>query len=121
MTDSLLPEIRIQLLGILTGIFFIILIGSLILKGKLREEYAIIWAMLSLLILFFSIWRSIIDTLGRLLGVYDPPNLIIAIAILLILLYLLHLSVIVSRQKKQIKNLSQELGLLKKLLTDNDL
>jgi len=118
MTETLLPEIRIQILGIITGVFFILLVSRLIITRKLREEYAIIWVLFSFLIFFFSIWRTSIDALGKLLGVYDPPNLIITIAIILILLYLLHLSIVVSKQKKQIKNLSQELGILKKRLND---
>lgn len=118
MTENLLPEIRIQLLGIITGVFFILLVSRLIITRKLREEYAIIWVIFSFLIFFFSIWRSGIDALGKLLGVYDPPNLIITIAIICILLYLLHLSIVVSKQKKQIKNLSQEFGILKKKWMD---
>lgn len=118
MTETLLPEIRIQILGIITGVFFILLVGRLIITRKLREEYAIVWVLLSFLIFFFSIWRNGIDALGGLLGVYDPPNLIITIAIILILLYLLHLSIVVSTQKNHIKNLSQEFGILKKRLTD---
>lgn len=118
MTENLLPEIRIQLLGIITGVFFILLVSRLIITGKLREEYAIIWVLFSFLIFFFSIWRNGIDALGKLLGVYDPPNLIITIAIICILLYLLHLSIVVSKQKKQIKNLSQEFGILKQKWMD---
>jgi hypothetical protein len=118
MTENLLPEIRIQLLGIITGVFFILLVSRLIITGKLREEYAIIWVIFSFLIFFFSIWRNGIDALGKLLGVYDPPNLIITIAIICILLYLLHLSIVVSKQKKQIKNLSQEFGILKQKWID---
>ncbi len=118
MTENLLPEIRIQLLGIITGVFFILLVSRLIITGKLREEYAIIWVIFSFLIFFFSIWRNGIDALGKLLGVYDPPNLIITIAIICILLYLLHLSIVVSKQKKQIKNLSQEFGILKQKWMD---
>ncbi|MFO7671940.1 MAG: DUF2304 domain-containing protein [Bacteroidales bacterium] len=118
MTENLLPEIRIQLLGIITGVFFILLVSRLIITRKLREEYAIIWVIFSFLIFFFSIWRAGIDALGKLLGVYDPPNLIITIAIICILLYLLHLSIVVSKQKKQIKNLSQEFGILKQKWMD---
>ena len=54
MTENLLPEIRIQLLGIITGVFFILLVSRLIITRKLREEYAIIWVIFSFLIFFFQ-------------------------------------------------------------------
>ena len=45
--------------------------------------------------------------------VYDPPNLIFTGAIAAILIYLLHLSVVVSKLQEQNKRLAQELANMK--------
>lgn len=119
MLNETFPVQRIQLFGIIISILFVAYISRLILKGKLREEYAIVWSLFTLLLLMFSLWRKGIDLLGHFLGVYDPPNLLFACAILIILFYLLHLSKVISKQKEQIKTLSQEIALFKKWTINN--
>jgi hypothetical protein len=116
-----IPDYRIQIFGIIVSLLLIIIVARLIIRGRLREEYAIIWAGLTIILLVFSLWRKAIDYIGRFFGVYDPPNLLFIIAIMIILIYLLHLSIIVSQQKDKIKRLTQELGLLKNLIEKYDL
>jgi hypothetical protein len=104
---------RIQLLSIVTSFLFLAYIGWLIVKGKLREEYAIIWIIGTVALIVFSFWRDGLEVLARAFGVYAPPNLVFMGAIFAILIYLLHLSVAVSRLQKQNKTLAQEIALLK--------
>ena len=104
---------RIQLLTIIINLAFLSYIGWLIVKGKLREEYAIVWIACTLLLLVFSFWRNGFEKLARLLQVYEAPNLIFTGAIFAILIYLLHLSVVASKLQRQNKKLAQDLALLK--------
>lgn len=104
---------RVQIIAIIFSLGFLALIARLILKGKLREEYAIIWIISSVLLIAFSFWRKGLDVLSHIIGVYDPPNLVFTGAIFAILIYLLHLSVVVSRLHEQNKTMAQEIALLK--------
>lgn len=104
---------RIQLLTILANLLFLLYIGRLILQRKLREEYAIVWLVMTILIGIFSIWPKGLDRLAHTLGVYAPPNLIFTGFVFLILIYLLHLSVSNSQLQKKILQLAQEMALLK--------
>ncbi len=104
---------RIQIIAIVVSLLFLIYISRLIIKGKLREEYAIFWFSSTILLIVFSLWRQGLDFFAQLLGVYLAPNLVFTVAIFAILIYLLHLSIVVSKLHDKNKVLSQELALLK--------
>ena len=109
---------RIQLIAIAASFLFLGFIASLIVRGTLREEYAIIWIMCSVLLIVFSFWRKGLDLLSHVVGVYDPPNLVFTGAIFAVLIYLLHLSVVVSKLQEQNKTLAQDIALLKEKLRE---
>ncbi len=104
---------RIQILAIAASFAFLFSVLVQIKKGKLREEYAIVWVLSTGALVVLSFWRDGLDRLGGLFGVYEPLNLIFTGAIFTILIYLLHLSVAVSRLQLQNKTLAQELVLLR--------
>ncbi len=107
---------KIQILAIIAVLFFITLITRFILKGKLRTEYAIIWGLMGLIFLVFSLWRQSLDLLAKFFGVYYAPSLIFIFFFFMIFIFLIHLSVVNSKQHEQIKKLAQEIALLKNCL-----
>jgi len=104
---------RIQIIAISASLLFLIYIGWLIIKGKLREEYAIVWIISTAVLILFSFWREGLDIVSECLGIESPPNMVFTGAIFALLIYLLHLSVTVSRLHEQNKILAQEIALLK--------
>lgn len=104
---------RIQILAILASLGFLFYIARLIVKGKLREEYAIIWIVCTLILVVFSFWRNGLEVFSEILGIYEAPNMVFTGAIFVIMIYLLHLSIVLSKLQEQNKKLSQELALLK--------
>ena len=104
---------RVQILAIIASLLFIGFIARLIVRGKLREEYAIIWIICSVFLIVFAVWRDGLDKITRLLGFELPSNLIFTGAIFAMLIYLLHLSVVVSKLQEQNKTLAQDIALLK--------
>jgi hypothetical protein len=104
---------RIQLITIMINILFLIYISRLIIKGKLREEYAIVWWVCTGFLLVFSFWAEGLTVMSKLFGVYEPANLVFTGFIFVILIYLLHLSVVNSRLQRNMTKLTQELALLK--------
>lgn len=109
---------RVQIIAIVASILFILFIARLILRGKLREEYAIIWIVCSILLIVFSFWRSGLDVVSNFIGIKAPPNLVFTGAIFAVLVYLLHLSVVVSKLQEQNKKLAQEIALMNEKLRD---
>lgn len=104
---------KIQIIAIAVSLLFLIYIIRLIIKGKLREEYSIVWIACTALLILFSFWRDGLDVMAHVMGVYEAPNLVFTAAIFAIFIYLLHLSVVVSKLHNQNKKLAQEITLIK--------
>ena len=113
--ENVIPY-RLQISAVITALIFMFFIFRLITKGKLREEYSFIWIICTTVLLLFAIWRNGLDVIAKLLGVYYAPSLIFLGAIFAIVIFLVHLSVVNSRQHKQIKDLTQEMAILKEKL-----
>jgi len=104
---------RIQIITIIVSLLFLFYIARLIIKGRLREEYSIVWCTCTCILVIFSFWRNGLAVMSKLFGVFEPPNLIFTACIFAILVYLLHLSVVASSLHKQNKQLAQDIALLK--------
>jgi hypothetical protein len=104
---------KIQIIAIAVSLLFLLYIIRLIIKGRLREEYSIVWIACTVLLIVFSFWRNGLEVMAHLVGVYEAPNLVFTGAIFAIFIYLLHLSVVVSKLHNQNKQLAQDIALLK--------
>lgn len=104
---------KIQIIAITVSLLFLLYIVRLIIKGKLREEYSIVWIVCTLVLIVFSFWREGLEIVANILGVYEAPNLVFSGAIFATFIYLLHLSIVVSKLHAQNKQLAQEIALLK--------
>jgi hypothetical protein len=104
---------RIQIITIAINFILIAYIARLITKGKLREEYAIVWCVCTLFLIVFSFWTKGLEVMSKVFGVFDPPNLVFTAFIFIILIYLLHLSVVSSKSHHSITRLTQEIALMK--------
>jgi hypothetical protein len=102
----------IQLICITATLTFLAIIFRLIIQKKLREEFSIIWIMCAIILNVFAFWRNGIAVLASFFGVYYPPSIIFMFLFFAIIVYCLHLSLIISKQKNQIKNLTQEFALM---------
>jgi hypothetical protein len=117
--ENIVP-IKIQIICITVSFLFLFYIGYLIIKGKLREEYAIFWVICTVILIAFSFWREGLSIFSKILGVFDPANLVFMGAIFGIFIYLLHLSIVVSKLQSNNKELSQQIALLKNKLKNAD-
>lgn len=111
-------ELRILLI-VMAVIYFAIVL-FLLKKKSLILKYSLIWFLSSVVLLVFAIFPQIVGFFARLLGIASETNAIFLVVIFFILLLLISLSVIVSRQHKQIKTLIQEVSLLKKEIKDKE-
>ncbi len=105
--------ITIQIVSITGALLFMLTIFRLIVRGKLREEYSIIWIVCTVLLIVFSIWRQGLEQIATLLGVFYPPSLIFLAALSAMLVFLVHLSVVISKLQNQIKDITHEMAYLR--------
>ena len=86
---------------------------ELVRRGRLKERYSLVWLFASLLMLLLSLFRSVLEYLSRLLGIFYPPSLLFLVAFAFLLLIALHFSVVISGLSEKNKRLAQELALLR--------
>lgn len=102
----------------ITALTFLILISLFILylvkKGKISTKYSFVWFVPSFILLIFILVPMFLTKITKLLGFQTASNMIFALLIGLIIVIIIALTVIVSIQKEQIRNLIQEVSLLKK-------
>jgi len=106
----------IDFFSIITALVFLLFIAILIRKGKLREEYSFVWLAISMVFLFFSFFREALDQLAVFFHVAYAPALLFLAAFFAIVIFLVHLSVVNTKQHNQIRDLAQELALIAKEL-----
>ena len=99
--------------AIIFSIILILFILNLVRKNKLDEKYSILWLFLAVLILIVSIFPSIIETISKWFDVYYPPSLLLLISIIIIGAYIIHITLVITKQNKMIIKLAQELALLR--------
>lgn len=100
----------IEIISIIGSLCFLLIVAALIKKGKLREEYSIVWLLINILLIYFSFFRNQLDVIAQFFGVFYAPALLFIIAIAGIFIFLLHLSVVVSKQQSKIKKLTQHIA-----------
>lgn len=104
---------KIQIISIIGTLLFLAFVGRLVIRGKLREEYSLIWLLCATVLLLLSTWRNGLDYLAQIFGVFYPPSLLFLFLLCAVIGFLVHLSVVNSRQHEQIKKLTHEIAILK--------
>lgn len=105
---------------IIAVFLLIIVILNLIRKNRLNMKYALLWIILSAVLLLTALIPGLLDSLASFLGFEVTSNMVFFIAIFVVLIILLSLSMIVSEQSRKITLLIQELSLVKKQLRERE-
>ncbi|NJC88106.1 MAG: DUF2304 family protein [Desulfuromonas sp.] len=102
---------RIQIVSIIVSLFIFCIVFGLLKNKRIKEEYSLLWFVMSLFLLYLSLDRYAIDRIGYLFGVAYPPSILTLMTTGFTFLLLLHLSVVVSGLFEQNKELIQAMGL----------
>ena len=103
---------RLSIVASLASLFFLLLVLELIRRRRLDEGYALLWLGCGLFFLGFSVWRRALDFLAGMVGIYYPPTALLLMLILDLFVVVIQVSVVITRQRHQIKALTQRLALL---------
>lgn len=106
--------------AIIFSIIFILFIINLVRKNKLDEKYSILWLFASFIILLVALFPSIITRIAQKFNVFYPPTLMLLFAIIILGAYIVHITVVITKQNKMIVKLTQELGILKEKIEEEE-
>jgi len=105
-------ELRIQVVAIVASSGLLLLILELVRRRRLLERYALLWLFSAVVLLGLAVFRDVLETVSKAIGVFYPPNALFLIAFAFVMVLLLHFSIAVSRLSDQTKVLAQRLALL---------
>ena len=99
-------------IAIIASILFMLFIIMLVRDNKLEEKYSILWFVFAILILILTIFPKIIDNVAKFFGVYYAPSLLFLIGFIVLAIYVIHISIVLTKQNKKIVKLVQEHAIL---------
>jgi hypothetical protein len=102
---------------IFVSIFFCLLLFFLIIfmvrKKMIYENYALVWILLPVALVLFVSNRFVLESIAALAGIYYAPSVLLPVLYVLFIFVMLFFTVVISKRDQQIKDISQELGILK--------
>ena len=104
---------RQKVFALMAAVLLILLILELIRRRKLREEYALVWLAVGAGIVFLVWFYGLLEGLTRLIGAVAPTTTLFLFAFFFLLVMAMHFSIKFSKLVGQIKELTQEIGILR--------
>ena len=99
------------------AIYFAVL-ALLVRKGSMSIRYSLLWFFVGFLMLLLTIWPKLLYGFSRLVGISMPVNALYSVAFFCVLILLVSLTSIVSRQNERIKKLVQNQALLEQRIRE---
>ena len=108
-----------KIFAIVASILIMALVVELVRRRKLREEYSWLWLMTGALIILLVIWYDFLVFITHLIGAIAPTTTLFIFGLLFLMVVSLHYSIQISKLSSQVKELAQELTLLKGRVEDS--
>jgi len=109
---------RARLIISFIGVLLLIFVIRSVRSKRLKEEYALLWIFMSVVLVVAPLLIDLIDTVSFAIGIDYPPALLIVVTLLCFVLIFFQMSVTISRFSEQIRKLSQELALTNRRLRE---
>ncbi|HTO54168.1 MAG TPA: DUF2304 domain-containing protein [Myxococcota bacterium] len=100
-------------LALSISLTLVVAVLYLVRRRRLREEYTPIWIAVSASLVVLSIWLGLLRALTRAIGAWTPSSTMFFLGELFLVAICLNYAVRLSRASLLIKNLAQEVALLR--------
>ncbi|MFC4653052.1 DUF2304 domain-containing protein [Lactococcus nasutitermitis] len=110
--------VQLRILAIILAIIFFIYTVQLVRKDRAEIRHMLKWLVLALLILFGAIFSDLGSKIAHILGINTLSSLALFMLVAMLVIICLKYQMSLISAEKQIKNLVQELSLLKKEVED---
>ena len=107
-------ELSLQITLTVVVVLFLLMIVNDLRRGKLIFQYSLIWFVLAFALLLCIIFPQIPISLAAFVGVEVPSNFVFLVEGVFVLVILVSLTAIVSKQRMQIIRLTQQLAILER-------
>ena len=100
-------------IALVIGVGFLLAILNLVRRGRLREEYTPIWTVVGAGIVILSVWFDGLRLITRAVGAWTPSSTLFFFGEIFLLVLCLNYAVRLSALTLQMKNLAQEVAILR--------
>lgn len=105
--------LRQEIIAFSISLSIFIIIFELVRARKLKEEYSWLWLLTSLGLIVLTIRYDILVWITYLIGAVLPTSTLFFFAIIFLMLVCIQFSIKISKLTDQVKNLTQEITLLR--------
>lgn len=112
---------RIEFWAILGCVVLFVTLIELVRRHRLKERYSFLWFVTASVLLVFTLKRSWLEDLARMVGIYYPPTALFLLLVFFMLLILIHFSTVISRLLNDKQVLVQSVGILEARVRDLEL
>jgi hypothetical protein len=106
-------EMKPRFLALAISVLLVVFIVELVRRRKLREEYSWLWLALSVAMFVLALWPDLLDFITGLIGAVLTTSTLFFFALVFLVLINIQFSVEISSLRSQVKNLAQQLALLR--------
>ena len=103
---------KVEIVMILGSVGLLFIVLELVRQRRLKEEYSLLWLLTAVVLLALSLWRSSLDLIAKLMGIFYPPTALFVIGFGFVLLLLLYFSTIISQLSGENNSLTQRIAIL---------
>lgn len=104
---------RQKIFAIVASVLIMFLVVELVRRRKLREEYSWLWLLTGGVIILLVAWYDLLIFITHLIGAVLPTTTLFIFGLLFLMLISLHYSLQISKLSYQVKDLAQQLTLLR--------
>lgn len=105
---------KLQFVVLVAVLVYFLVLFYMLNKKRLSLRYTLLWIFSGALMLLFAVFPGILSWFSSMIGIMTPTNALFAVMIFCIIMLLISLTAIVSKQTEQIKRLTQSVALLEK-------
>ena len=102
-----------KIFAIVASILIMMLVVELVRRRKLREEYSWLWLLTGAVIILLVVWYDLLVFITHLIGAIAPTTTLFIFGLLFLMFISLHYSLQISKLSHQVKEMAQQLTLLK--------
>lgn len=106
-------SLKLQLILLAGSLICLVLLINFIRKYRLELKYSMLWFVVTIISVVLSIFPTILNGISSLMGIELPVNALFLLTFLGLIMIILSLTLELSKSTTKIKELSQEVGILK--------
>ena len=111
---------KLQIFMLLALALYFVILFQLLKKKRLNLKYTILWIFAGFFMLLVSLFPQILFAITDFVGIEVPTNALFALIFFFVIIILMALTSIVSKQNEQLKRMTQTIALLEKRIREQE-